>query len=246
MSKNLSGKTIVITRPLHQAGILAEKIEALGGKALLFPTLEILPAEDNRGLLKAMQSLSSYQILIFVSANAVQYVLPLAAQPFPRLTTLAIGPGTARALEMGHIPVSWVPALHHSEGLLASPLLKNIEGKKIAIFCGENTRPLLKNELIERGAIVDEVVCYRRRCPYVDAREALNQWKIENINLIISTSSESLFNLWQLFAKIDPEWFLGIPLLVISPTLFARAQQWGFRSVVLAEGASDAAICAAL
>ena len=245
MSKVLTGKTIVITRPVHQAAPLARQIEELGGKTLIFSTLEILPIADNRSLMAAVSHLAEYQIAIFVSANAVSYALPHCPQPFPAIA-IAIGPGTARALADYHVQPVLTPESHHSEGLLELPALQNIRGQKIAIFCGENTRSMLSAALTGRGAMVDEIICYRRHCPDLDPRPALQQWQTEHVDLIISTSSENLENLWRLFAKIDREWLLRTPLLVISSAMAAQARQWGFQSVITAHGASDQAICAAL
>ena len=132
-------------------------------------------------------------------------------------TSIAIGPGTARALQEYHVQDMRVPKSHHSEGILALPILQSIDGAKLAIFCGENTRPLLKNALMERGAIVDEIICYRRRCPDVDVAQTLMDWQNDGVNLIISTSQESLENLWRLFGNMGGEWLLHTPLLVISP-----------------------------
>jgi len=42
----LKGVGVVVTRPAHQAGNLAELIERAGGRAILFPTLEIFDAQD--------------------------------------------------------------------------------------------------------------------------------------------------------------------------------------------------------
>lgn len=238
--------TVVITRPAHQAAPLVELIHDLGVKTLLFPALEILPATDERDLIAATQHLAEYAIAIFVSANAVQYALPRCPQPFPDVQVIAIGPGTARALQTYHLYNYWLPQSHHSEGLLALPPLQTPAGKKIAIFCGENSRPLLKNSLRERGARVDEIVCYQRRLPDLDPAPVLQQWRAEQVKLIVSTSAEGLANLWQLFGNIDPEWLLHTSLLVISPAMAEQAKQLGFKSIITAGGASDQAICMAL
>lgn len=244
-SKILAGKTVVITRPAHQAARLARQIQEGGGKIIIFPMLEILPVSDDSSLRAAMENLSTYQIAIFVSANAVHYALPFCQSPFS-VQFIAIGPGTARALQKYHVKDTWAPRSHHSEGILELPVLKSINGAKLAIFCGENTRPLLKNALLERGASVDEIICYRRRCPDVNVAQALMDWQNNGVNLIISTSQESLENLWRLFGNMDRQWLLHTPLLVISPAMATRAEQCGFRSIILAGGASDEAICAAL
>lgn len=240
MSNILSGKTLVITRPLHQAIPLAQQIQNWGGRTILFPTLEIksiLPASDGREL--------QYDFGIFVSANAVRCAQPLFNSNWA-LTNIAIGPGTAKALQDLHMQVDWVPSVHQSEGILALAILQEIAGKKFLIFCGENSRPLLKNSLMRRGAAVDELICYRRQCPQINGTNALKQWRHEGIDLIISTSLESLENLWRIFGGIDNEWLWNVCLLVISPAMQICAQNLGFRAVFLADGASNSAVCQAL
>lgn len=245
MQKILSNDTIVITRPIHQAGPLAGLIQNLGGKTILFPTLEILPITDNRSVLEAVARLNQYHLALFVSANAVRYALPLCPKPLP-MKIIAIGPGTARALHACQVTVDWTPESHRSEGILEAQLLQNVKGKNIAIFCGENSRSLLKDALTQRGATVHEIICYRRRCPVVDSAQTIRQWQAAQVTLIISTSAESLANLWRLFAKIDSAWLLRIPLLVISPAMAAQAAAWGFQTVITATGASDQAIMASI
>ena len=45
MPKREIKQRIMITRPAHQAGALAQAIKTAGGDAFLFPTLEILATE---------------------------------------------------------------------------------------------------------------------------------------------------------------------------------------------------------
>ena len=83
---------ILITRPHRQAISLAEKIQAQGGHSIIFPTLEIVP-------LFPPPLLSSGDIAIFVSANAVDYGPPLSPEKFSKQMVIAIGTGTACALQ---------------------------------------------------------------------------------------------------------------------------------------------------
>ncbi len=247
--------TVVITRPLHQAQSLAYAIQQLGGDVIIFPTLEILPIENNEKLQNAANHMDEYDIAIFVSANAVRYFLKskpslldpaIESRDDTSTLTIAVGPGTAQALNAGQIKAIFPPENHSSEGILALKELQNIKLKKIAIFCGENSKPLLKTLLQERGAQVQEIICYRRHCPNANAKQIITAWQEAGVNYIISTSAENLQNLYFIFAKIDSAWMLHTPLVVISNTLSALAQQLGFQSIIEAQGASDEAICKAL
>ena len=81
----LAGRTVVVTRPRGQADGLAGAIAAAGGTALLFPLLEISPADDPRPLAEAVDRLADTAVAVFVSPNAVDHALPaiLARGPWP-------------------------------------------------------------------------------------------------------------------------------------------------------------------
>ena len=68
---DLSGVTVVVTRPSHQAEILCQSIEALGATALRFPVIEIRPSSNPERLKAQLDHLANFQLAIFISANAV-------------------------------------------------------------------------------------------------------------------------------------------------------------------------------
>jgi len=222
MADSLNGLNLLVTRPKHQAQPLCKLIEDNGGNAIVFPTIEIKP-------LRTDVDISNDDIAIFVSANAVC----LNAAP-PNLTIVAIGPGTAKELEKNNCRVDFIPDQYNSEGLLVLPILNDVNGKSIVIFCGENSRSLLKDTLQERGAHVKSAICYRRECPATHANPG-------PIDCIISTSQESLTNLVRLLPEA-----IHKPLLVISPAMRGLASQLGFSEVLMASNASDQAILSKL
>ncbi|MFZ2300455.1 MAG: uroporphyrinogen-III synthase [Gallionella sp.] len=69
----LAGLKIVITRPRDQAAPLARRIEQAGGIPLLFPLLDIAPAQDQQALREQISRLAEFDLAIFISPNAVQY-----------------------------------------------------------------------------------------------------------------------------------------------------------------------------
>lgn len=246
MNKSLSlkGLTVLITRPRHQAAKLEELIRQHGGKPLLFPTIEIEPPPDPVGLQNLIEQIDIYDIAIFLSANAIP-TLKLSSQRSPVI--IAIGTGTATALQQMGIQTKFIPNEFTSEGLLSLPIFQKIKDSKIVIFCGENPRPLLKETLKERGASVTEAICYRRRKPTVNIKEVLNQFK-GSVDIIVSTSYESLLNLYDIFGKeaavpADLEWLKSTPLLVISAKMVKLANDYNLtKSVILASNPTDQAI----
>src|SRR2546422_9731592 len=69
----LAGKRILVTRAALQAGELAGNIEKSGGTPVLFPTIEIRPAQSWDECDRSIDRIDGYDGLIFTSTNGVQY-----------------------------------------------------------------------------------------------------------------------------------------------------------------------------
>ncbi|WP_363153762.1 uroporphyrinogen-III synthase [Thiobacillus sp.] len=72
MTQPLAGRTVLVTRPAHQATALAQKVAAAGGTAFVFPALGIEPVAADR-LAAALATLAGADIAIFISPNAAQF-----------------------------------------------------------------------------------------------------------------------------------------------------------------------------
>ncbi len=254
----LAGLKIVVTRPAHQAQNLCARIEAAGGRALLFPVIEIAETEDKQALTDCIKRLDEIDTAVFVSANAVNKALPqiLAERELPaRLKLAAVGQSTARALAAQGVQPALVPDKQfNSEGLLALDALQAhaIRGRQLVIFRGEGGRELLADTLKQRGAQVSYVNVYRRVKPRVNFSEFPWISQEENpkaagngVDIIIVTSGEGLENLFDLLRS--PAWLLRKKLLVISERMRALAQSLGVKTPpVVASRASDAGLFEAL
>jgi uroporphyrinogen-III synthase len=243
--QELKNSVILITRPAHQAKKLQEKIECLGGEVVLFPTIEITSHRNSRALRNSVEKICDYSGAIFASANAVEAVGDLWSSLNITIPAIAIGSGTANALGQYGISVAHIPDEFSSAGLLRLPTLNQIAGQKIAIFCGENPKPLLKETLIQRGALVTEILCYRRSLPLITQKEPLSEATRESITCIISLSCESLLNLFAIFGPED--WFLNKTLIVATSEMLECASEHGWKNrIIVAKNPSDEAIVESL
>ncbi|OGO91908.1 MAG: hypothetical protein A3F41_02795 [Coxiella sp. RIFCSPHIGHO2_12_FULL_44_14] len=239
LSNIFAGQTILLTRPTHQALPLSQHIQARGGKVIVFPTLAI----DSVHIGTPLWPLSHYDIMIFTSANAVHHshhVWP-PEWPFKKLV-IAIGPGTARALQTHAVTADLIPTKYSSEGLLQLKQLHQVQGKSILIFCGENNRPYLTEELQKRGAHrVDVWACYRCLLPTPFPHQ-ISAITAHSLDWIVSTSQHSLQNLVTIFSH-HLTWLFQQRLLVINQSMAAWMMQRGFtQRAAVAENASDEAI----
>ena len=153
----LAGRGIVVTRPAQQSGTLAGRIRAAGGRAILFPVLEIIDTPDLQPLNEAIDRLDDYQLGVFISPNAVvramrQVETRRRQWPAP-LRVAAIGKGSVRELERFGISGVLAPERHFdSEHLLELPELQAVAGQRVVIFRGDGGRELLGDTLAARGA----------------------------------------------------------------------------------------------
>lgn len=245
MTCNLQGRGILVTRAAHQADGLAAQIDSHGGRAIRFPALEILAARDSIGA--AAQLRQSWDLMVFISPNAVRHGIELLAGTAPNTRHLAaVGETTARAMREAGLTPDLVPAdRQDSEGLLALPELQRMEGLGVLIVRGEGGRPLLGDSLRARGAKVGYAEVYRRTRPTGDPIPLLKRWQDE-VDIVTSTSSEVLANLVTMLGETGGELLRKTPLLVISERMASRAAELGFKRIIISAGAEDAAVLQAL
>jgi uroporphyrinogen-III synthase len=248
----LHGLGVLVTRPAHQAQALQRLIEAAGGRAFLFPLLDIKPLNDPSGALSWIRDLARYDVAVFVSANAVEHGLGLIALhggTLGAIEVIAVGKATARRLEERGITPAAVPSEASSEGVLRLDTLAadRIAGKRVLIFRGTGGRELLAEGLRRREALVDYAEVYERGAAEVDPKPLLGLWDRGEIGAVIVTSAAALEHLVSMGAGIGRERLLDVTLVVLSERLAARARQLGFRRPPLvATEAGDAGLFSAL
>lgn len=241
----LDGVGVIVTRPQRPAAVLAGRIAALGGTPLIWPAIVILPPVDGDRLARAHAMLDSYDIAIFVSANAVEFGARSAVAWPARIVTYAPGPGTAEALAAAGIANARIPFKSwDSEGLLELPELADVTGKRIVIFRGEGGREFLGNALRMRGGIVDHVPCYRRVAPQGGADGLIEAMREGRADALTLTSAEGLDNLLAALGPAGRVPLATLPVFAAHPRIAERAREQGLLAVETAGG--DAGLIAGL
>ncbi len=214
-SKSLVGKWIAITRPVHQSQHINNMLQQAGANVVLFPLLEIVPLGNS-----ALQNIQAYDVLVFVSPNAVQQAVKwLNVADVENMKIAAVGRKTAGLLIKNGITPDICPSHYfNSEALLAMPEMQadTIKGQRVAIIRGEGGRNLLRNTLRERGASVTDINIYQRRCPQKNATLLKQHWQRGELDIIMLTSASSVANLFKLvdFDKGKGGWLNQINLLL--------------------------------
>ncbi|MEX0866555.1 MAG: uroporphyrinogen-III C-methyltransferase, partial [Pirellulales bacterium] len=74
-ARPLFGQTILVTRPQHQAAEFARRFEELGARCLSQPAIEIAEPKSWSAVDDALARISTYNWLVFASANGVRFLL---------------------------------------------------------------------------------------------------------------------------------------------------------------------------
>ena len=245
---DLAGLSVLVTRPEHQSQGLCELIQAAHGRPVRFPAIQILGPTDKRAARAALRGASRADVLIFVSANAVQYAFPLLPEHLPlNIGIAAVGAATARALSKRGLEPTLVPERMDSEGLLALPALQAVAGKSIFILRGNGGRELLPDTLRERGAEVHSAEVYRRVLPERRAAAAnlVHGWD-QLVDIVVATSNAIVDNLYTLLGSQGARRLQATPIIVVSQRMADHAAERGCKHIHVANSATDADLLAAL
>ncbi|MBE8189542.1 MAG: uroporphyrinogen-III synthase [Candidatus Thioglobus sp.] len=236
---------ILLTRPLAQVKSLQKLVSGGGFQALIFPTLEVEK-------LAASPKKNHYQVLIFISVNAVECGLEvlksLQQKPYK---IFAVGAITAKKLADYGFEVNGFPQPKaSSEALLSMPEVVKLRQQNILIFRGEGGRETLKNSLSQHNS-VEYIEVYRRViCTVKDThRAALSQFLQNQKGVISITSIQNLSNLLLLIAEINPaatELIKAYPLVILSERIENYAKSIGFKIIQIAPETSDLGLLEAI
>lgn len=247
-ARTLSGRTIVVTRPRGQADHLAELIRQRDGQPLLYPAIDIAPLPAAPEMLEVVERLDAFDVAVFVSANAAEHGLALvrAHRAWPaRLPAVAVGPGTARALQAAGLGTILTPQERFdSEGVLALPVLQGCAGTKVLIVRGVGGRDLMGAQLAARGALVTFLEVYRRGPPSADPAPLIERWRTGTIDAVSVTSSEALANFDAVLGEEGRAYLRQTVLFVPHARIAAAARALGLTSVVESATGDDAIVAA--
>jgi uroporphyrinogen III methyltransferase / synthase len=215
----LTGKTIVITRAASQSADLRNRLEDLGARVIECPTIQIIPPKTWKPVDEAIRRLSTYQWLLFTSANAVEQFMDRMRERRPSVPIAVVGSATATKLEEWGLKASLIPHEFRAEGVLAA-FPQNLVGTRILFPRAEVAREFLPDELRRRGAIVDVVAVYRTVKAFAgDLGEILES---EHVDCIIFTSPSTIPDGLHILPS-------GTALAVIGPVTREAAQLLGLK-----------------
>jgi uroporphyrinogen III methyltransferase/synthase len=164
----LFGRTVLVTRPRHQAKPMCERLARLGARVLVQPAVEIGPIDNLAQLDAAIANLDKFDWLVFSSSNGVGYFLDRLKntgrdmRALGNLRIAAIGPGTVDALAAYSLRADVCPDEYRAEAL-AEALATDAGGKRFLLVRASRGREVLAEMLTTAGGQIEQVVAYTSR-----------------------------------------------------------------------------------
>jgi uroporphyrinogen-III synthase len=199
---------------------LADALRALDLEPVLIPTIELAPPTSFAPIDEAVATLDTFHWLIFTSANAVEAFASRSragaqsenpengphgerkGSPLPtNLRVAAIGPSTARAVELLGTKADLVPPQAVAESLASALLPHAVQPDgtptRFLLIRAETARDHLPNTLREAGADVTIAPAYRTTIPESSSEELRHVFSTYDSapQAITFTSSSSVQNL---------------------------------------------------
>jgi uroporphyrinogen-III synthase len=232
---------VVVTRPAAQAAEWVDALRSRGLDAVALPLLDIEPLPDPAPLRAAWSTLAQQDLVMFVSANAVQQFFAAAPGPWPQgVLAGSTGPGTSAALRRLGVPAALLvePAADaprfDSEALwqrLAGRDPRDWRGRRALIVRGEDGRDWLADALRGAGAEVGFLAAYRRAAPRWNEAERAQlaaACATPHEHLWLFSSSEAVRHLATLAPRAD--WSCAIAA-ASHPRIAATVRAAGFGQV---------------
>jgi uroporphyrinogen III methyltransferase/synthase len=203
-TRPLFGRTVLVTRPVHQADELASKLRELGANVLYQPAIEIVPPADWSAADAMIDRLGEFRWLVLSSANGVQHFLNRLfelgrdTRALANTRLAAIGPATVEALAQYHLRADACPDSYRAEAL-AETLAPQTRGQRVLLLRASRGREVLGEMLAAAGAQVEQVVVYESRdvlSPSVEISEQMAAGKIDFTTVTSSAIARSLVNMF--------------------------------------------------
>ncbi len=249
----LAGKTVMVTRPVAQAGALARQLERRGACVLEAPSIEIRPVEDAASIDAALTALPSADWWVFTSANGVDAALGRLGElgrdmrSFPQVQIAAIGSATAEALARHHLRADLMPETFTTRGLAEAMQRTELAGKRVVLFRADLADGDLAETLQQTVAVVESVVAYRIHATTLLPQCAIDAISAGRVDWITATSAATARNMVKLIGDAGVGEALGkVRFASIGPVTTQTLESLGYPPAITADPCTISALAEAI
>ncbi|WHH59213.1 uroporphyrinogen-III C-methyltransferase [Petroclostridium sp. X23] len=238
--KPLFGKRILVTRTVSQASQLTDKIEALGGDAVEFPTITIEEPLSHTELDDALQRLNIYNWLIFTSVNGVDGFFnrmryhKIDIRALGNIKIFAIGAKTKAKVERMGLNIDAVPNVFNSSEAVKVLSEYITRGDKVLFPTSNLAKDTIINCVEGKGGTIHKVDAYRTEPNYEVDPDIIEDIKSGKIDIITFASSSAVEN----FVRIAGADIGNAQICSIGPMTTETAVSFGLKVTATASNAT--------
>jgi len=249
----LAGKIVVVTRAAAQSSELCAELAERGATVRQLALISFAPPEKYEEMDAALNSIESFDWILFTSTNAVLAVERRGEELGRELTGIAklplaaaVGPATSAAAEAAGFSVEFVAAEHSGAGL-AREFGDELRGQKVLLPRSDRANPELPVALRRCGAIVTEVVTYRNLPPSPADGHKLNDSLTGGVDGILFYSPSAVQNFLEMVGRERLGTLQGRAVMVaIGPTTANALSAAGIQRIARAADTTTKAVVEAL
>ncbi len=243
-SADFQGKTVLILES-RMATPMERLVEKLGGNALVAPTLKEIPLSDNWHAFEFFEKLEQglYDLLILMTGVGTRTLLKVLETQFPKDRILAAlsktrvvvrGPKPTSVCKMNGIPIAvTVPPPNTWQEILQILSEEDLlRGKKAALLEYGRSDLNFREELRERGALVDPIQVYSWGLPddTTPIRRAIEEILAGRVDLLLQTSAVQIDHFLGQVRSVQEELSLRralqrVAIFSIGPTTSANLRE---------------------
>ncbi|MBF0585546.1 uroporphyrinogen-III synthase [Prosthecochloris sp. N3] len=229
-------KSVLVTRPKHQAGSFVSELGKYDLNSVVFPTIEIRPAPPWE-----IPDISSFAGAFFTSPNSVRYFLQRLQEEAPeelaKLKTInvyAVGKTTARDLGTYGISTEPLPKVADAVNLMQTIEPADIDGKSFLFLKGNLSLGVIPKVIAERGGRCHAITVYENHPPDLErAREIKAMIDRGGISCLSFTSPSTAENFFK--AMGTTELPSGVLVAAIGKTTAHALEQLGVATDIVPE-----------
>lgn len=245
MTRPLSGRRVVVTRPAGQARELVDGVRGLGGQVVELPLTEIVPVAAAAEIDAALDRLDGYDLIVVTSANGAacfaEWLSRSGRAPAAHTTIVAVGAATAQELRGHGLRVDVVPPIATGAAIVTALSSADLSGAHVLLPRARLGRPELPQGLRDAGARVDDVAFYDTRECEVDPQALAAALDADDVVLTAPSGART-------FARHlgDDREALRLRVVTIGPTTSAEVRGLGLPVAAESAEQSVAGLLAAL
>lgn len=228
--------SMLVTRPAGQAAELVARLRERGIGSVVVPTVTIDRSSSAADLDNMLMKLDGADWLVLTSANGADALaarIAITGRGVPAGTRVAaVGPATAEALRAAGIRVDHVPAEYLTVEIASG--LGDVRDRRLVLARADAATPELREALLERGALVEEVVAYRTIEGPASSRDPLRAALYADLHGVTFTSSSTIRGLLRLTSAVDRGRARSLPAFCIGPVTADTARRAGFHVAAVA------------